>query len=63
MFSYALSTPIRKGTWTPPIPVDTPVEPHSSEKNQIHRFMTWLIGKPENYGIFPIKAKSGRRNE
>lgn len=59
MWSYALNTPIKKGAWTPPKQEEIPVEPHSSQKTQ-HNYLTWLIGKPANHGIFPVEAKSGR---
>lgn len=58
MFSYALSTPIKKGVWVPPPPIKESVIPYSGEQTQDHRLMTWLI-KPKNNQIVP-NPQSGR---
>jgi hypothetical protein len=58
MFSYALSTPTKKGTWTPVEQKPHPYIPYSGEQTQDHRLMTWLI-KPKNNQIVP-NPQSGR---
>jgi hypothetical protein len=60
MWSYALSTPIKRGVWNPPPEEKFPVPPSSSEQTHHHRVMNWLISKNPNHGIFPKPAQSGR---
>jgi len=60
MWSYALSTPIKKGVWTPPPEQKIPVPPPASEQTQNHRVMNWLISKNPSHGIFPMPSQSGR---
>jgi hypothetical protein len=60
MWSYALSTPINKGVWTPPPEEKFSVPPSSTEQTQNHRVMNWVIKKNPNQGIFPVASKSGR---
>ena len=61
MWSYALSTPIKKGIWIPPSPEKFSIPPSSTEKTTDHHIMKWLINKNPNYGIFPQNSESGRQ--
>jgi len=59
--NYYLDTPIKKGIFNPPPTEKNPVPKHSSEETQGHRFLTWLLHKPQNHAIFPIEQQSGRK--
>jgi hypothetical protein len=61
MKNYALNTPIKKSTWTPPVekPVENPT--YSGEQTQDHMRFTWLHHKPQSHAIFPIEPLSGRK--
>jgi hypothetical protein len=61
MWSYALSTPIKKGVWNPPPEEKIAVPPAASEQTQNHRTLNWLISKNPNHGIFPVASQSGRQ--
>ena len=60
MWSYALSTPIKKGVWNPPPEEKIAVPPAASEQTQNHRTLNWLVSKNPNHGIFPVASQSGR---
>jgi hypothetical protein len=62
MSNYALDNPVNRKMYIPgdsestATPISWPA--HSTETDQTHRRMDWLLHKPQDHAIFPAKSEA-----